>query len=196
MTISHDFISDLGAHRDELYSRALAIASADPQAVGLRPSAIHSRAEVILQSAVRETFAQFEKDPSSHLDPFEAVQEHLPLLPATQNWVGEGWGAMPADIWARLVAAIQIEAAHSTHSKAINPSSVLLDPLLAPKKPAAPDDLEGLGLLPEYRFFLVAAIAILIAIFLTIYLLTRSPAANHADAPEPPPTTSPDTETR
>jgi len=187
--ISHDFISELDAHRDDLYSRALAAASAAPEAAGLSPSAIHIRAEVILQSAIRETFAQCERD--ADLIPFEAVQQHLPPLPTTQSVV-----PMPADIWARLVAAIQVEAARLSHSKGINPDSVLLspDPLLAPKKPGAPDPIEGLGLLPEYRFFFAAAIAIIVAIVLTIYLLTRS-GGGEPNLPIEAPETQPATQT-
>ena len=186
MTIANNFISDLDAHRDDLYSRALAAASADPHAAGLSPSALHIRAEVLLQSAIRETFAQFEKVPD--INPFQEIARHLPKI---ENQISEGEKIenhpMPADIWARLVTAIQVEADRSTHANAINPDSVPLnpDPLLAPRKPAVPDDLEGLGLLPEYRFLLAGVIAILVAIILTIYILTRTPTPSPHTSPAP-----------
>ncbi|MCL2646260.1 MAG: hypothetical protein FWD61_04535 [Phycisphaerales bacterium] len=194
MIISNDFIFDLAAHRDDLYARALAIVSADPHAAGLSPAARYIRAEVVLHSAVRETFGQCEKD--SHLNPFQEVQQHLPEIETQKSGGGKIENqVMPADVWARLVAAIQVEAARLAHSKAVNPDAVLLnpDPLLAPKKTVSPDDFEGLGLLPEYRFFLVGIIAILIAIIFTIYLLTRpAPKATHVDAPETQSATVPD----
>ncbi len=89
---------------------------------------------------------------------------------------------MPADVWARLSAAIQIEAAKSTVGSALNPNSLLSpDPLLAPRRASILDDSEAFDLSPPSRFMLASAIAILIGIALTIYILTR---------PSPPPSTT------
>ena len=90
--------------------------------------------------------------------------------------------AMPADVWARLSAAIQLEAARLTKSAggvaALNPDSVLLspDPLLAPKKSSWMDDSEAFDLSPPSRFMLASAIALMIGVALTIYILTRPPS--------------------
>jgi hypothetical protein len=190
-TLSHKFITALDPHRDHLYSLALASVAAAPAAQGISPSALNARAEVALQSALRETFAHFEKD---HLiDPAAEIEKSLAASPKIENRKSGGGKIendfMPADIWARLVAAVQVEAARSAHSSAINPDSVLLspDPLLAPKKSAADGDPDGLDLSPPSRFLLAGAIAILIAIILTIYLLTRPmnapPAMRPAGSP-------------
>ena len=71
---------------------------------------------------------------------------------------------MPADVWARLAAAVQVEAAKSSHSSALNPDSVLLrpDPMLAPKKAKAreADDFDLAS--PSRLFMLLGAVPALI----------------------------------
>jgi hypothetical protein len=78
-------------------------------------------------------------------------------------------------VWARLTAAIQVDAARSLGSRAVNPDSVLLspDPLLAPKKQAGPDD-DAFDLSPPSRFLLATAIAVCVGIALTVYIVSRN----------------------
>jgi hypothetical protein len=85
---------------------------------------------------------------------------------------------MPADVWARLAAAVQIEAARSTNSKALNPDSVLLrpDPLLAPKKAAPRRESEPYELTSPSRLITAGVVMLLAGLIVTVYILTR-PAA-------------------
>jgi hypothetical protein len=159
-TLSYKFLHALEPVRDRLYALAAATESSP------------ANAEVLLQKSTRTLFANFIEDPSldvptrleKSLSP-DAASPALPPPPA----------AMPADVWARLAAAVQVEAAKSNASLAINPDSVLLspDPLLAPKKPGTGDDPDGFDLSSPSRFMLACIIALFIGITLTIYILTR-----------------------
>ena len=83
---------------------------------------------------------------------------------------------MSAATWARLAAAVQIEAAKLPGAKALNPDSVLLfpDPLLAPRKPKPHlDQFDPLDLSPTSRFVTGALIALVLGLAVTIYLTTR-----------------------
>src|SRR5690348_366647 len=115
MTLANDFVLALDQHRDRLFQRASAAALASPTANGLSPSAITARAEVLLQSALRETFAAYEKDHA--INAAGEIENKLPAGPSptpapieNQNSKIEN-DVMPADIWARLVATVQVEAA-------------------------------------------------------------------------------------
>lgn len=169
-SLSHQFIRSLDEPRDRLYTLALARESSPV------------KAEAALQKAVRTLFVAFAEDPSLDI-PAALEKSFEPATPAAAPPVP---AAMPADVWARLAAAIQIEAARTAAAhegkldaagapgkSAINPDSVLLnpDPLLAPKKTAVDD--EGFDLSPSSRFVMAAGIAILIGIALTIYIVTR-----------------------
>jgi hypothetical protein len=148
----------LEAGRDRLYALALG------------REATPAKAEVLLQRSTRTLFARFIEDPAldvpAHL---ETLLNLDPTLPSSAPV------PMPADVWARLAAAVQVEAAKSNASLAINPDSVLLspDPLLAPKRPGAGDEPDGFDLSSPSRFVLACVIAIFIGITLSIYILTR-----------------------
>jgi hypothetical protein len=145
------------------------------------PAQLTLKIESLLHAAVREAFAVIEKNHDA--DVWSAVEAAMTARGATT--AGSAGLPMPADLWARLVATVQIEAARSANTRAINPDSVLLspDPLLAPKKSLAPDDADGFDLAPSTRFLLAALLAILIAITVTIYFLTRS--TGETTAPQP-----------
>src|SRR5206468_10852984 len=110
----------LAPTRDRLYSLAL----------GRAASA--AAAESLLQRTARQLFHKLTADP--FLNVACAMENALLAKPAGASAQEET--AMPADVWARLAAAIQLEAASSAHTGALHPDSVLLqpDPLLAPKK--------------------------------------------------------------
>ena len=217
--LSHLFLTAVAPARDHLYALAVAGAPA------LTPSA---KLEAVLQKAFRLSFAAYLQDPS--LDPVRDIEGHLtPTAATVQPFATQAApsaadpapAVMPADLWARLHAAVQIEAAQShvagagaivarggaagsagtagaggggggTRGVVLNPDSVLLvpDPLLAPKKTAKRDDIEGFDLSTPSRFLLAAGIAIVIGVLLTIYIMSRPPtgprnAASPASASAP-----------
>jgi hypothetical protein len=162
MALSNTFITDITERRDRLYGAAVRVVSAEGQ---LTPAATAAKAEAALVKATRAAFAAYAQDQA--LDPVGAIEKEL-----------GGAGAempMPADVWARLTAAIQVDAARSLGSRAVNPDSVLLspDPLLAPKKQAGPDD-DAFDLSPPSRFLLATAIAVCVGIALTVYIVSRN----------------------
>lgn len=156
---SQTFILGLEPQRDRLYARACAASRSAPAA------------ESLLQAATRKAFAEVLKDPETQ--PVAAVERELP--PAENPPAA----AMPADTWARLAAAVQIEAARTGGAKALNPDHVLLspDPLLAPKKaPRDADLLEGLNLSPASLFMIATITAMVLGVLLTVYIITRPSA--------------------
>ncbi len=177
-TLSHTFIETLEGPRDGLYARALAKAGT---AAG---------AEAWLLERVRVVFGEFERNEVT--DVTAAMERGL-------ERVGGGMGAgdtpMPADVWTRLAAAVQVEAARSNHSSAINPDSVLLrpDPLLAPKK-SRPKNDEEYDLASPSRVMWMVGTALLVGLLATIYIVTRPPrpqATTHPAGPEIPVATQP-----
>jgi hypothetical protein len=165
-TLSSKFILALEPARDHLYTLALAREQTP------------AKAESALQKSVRTLFPDFVKDSSLNLSAAMEVTLTPPASPLTANATPLTPQYMPADVWARLAAAIQLTAATSiptTGTHALNPDSVLLspDPLLAPKKPAPFDDDDVPA---PSRFLFASTIALVIGIALTIYILTR-PAA-------------------
>jgi hypothetical protein len=167
-TLSSKFILALEPARDHLYTLALAREQSP------------AKAEAALQKSVRTLFAGFVKDTSLNLPAAMEVTLAPPASPLTPNPTPVAPEFMPADVWARLAAAIQLTAATSiptTGTHALNPDSVLLspDPLLAPKKPAPFDDDD---IPAPSRFLFASTVALLIGVALTIYILTR-PAARH-----------------
>ncbi|MGN6369929.1 MAG: hypothetical protein ACTHN5_16860 [Phycisphaerae bacterium] len=174
-TLANKFILALEPVRDQLYTAAL----------GVEGSA--AKAEAALQRAVRGLFPEFVKSPG--MDVAAAMGKTL------GGAAGGGAVAttefMPADVWARLAAAVQLTAAQvrpegeGTH--ALNPDSVLLspDPLLAPKKPAPfeEDDLPA-----PSRFFVTSVIAVALGVILSVYILTR-PAGRATTQPASAPAT-------
>jgi hypothetical protein len=189
-TLSHRFIAALDSQRDQVWAMATApTPEAGTEGAAAQLAVTTGKIEATLHAAIREAFAAVEKDQAQ--DPWHAMQQALAARgitsppPAPAQPAGDASAApvaptaMPADVWARLVADVQVQAARSAHTRAINPDSVLLspDPLLAPRKITAPDDAEGFDLSPSSRFMLAAVIAVIIGIGLTIYLLTRPTAA-------------------
>jgi hypothetical protein len=164
MALSHTFITAITEPRDRLYGAAVRAVSVEAQ---LTPAAISAKAEAALAKATRATFAAYAQDQA--VDPVGGIEKELGAAGAG------GEVAMPADVWARLTAAVQVDAARSLGSRAVNPDSVLLspDPLLAPKKQAGPDD-DAFDLSPPSRFLLATAIAVCVGIALTVYIVSRN----------------------
>jgi hypothetical protein len=165
MALSHTFIAGITEGRDRLYGAAVGAVSGEGT---LTAAAVAAKAEAALVKATRAAFVAYAQDPG--IEPAGAVEKEL------GGKVVEG-AAMPADVWARLTAAVQVDAARSLGSKALNPDSVLLspDPLLAPKKQAGVDD-DAFDLSPPSRFLLATGIAVLVGVMLTIYIVTRGPS--------------------
>ena len=172
-TLSNKFILALEPARDRLYTLALAAGGSA------------AKAEAALQTGVRGVFPDFAKDAGMNVA--GAMESAVGGAGAA---VGGGQEFMPADVWARLAAAVQLTAAQvrpaeGTH--ALNPDSVLLspDPLLAPKKPAVfeDDDLPA-----PSRFLVTSVIAVVLGVVLSVYILTR-PAAQPATRPASAPAT-------
>ena len=159
------FIEILDLRRDVIYAQAGA-AGAPPQV------------ETILQHAVRRAYRTYVQEATPENDLADLVGRYIreqtgpPVSPAPEPM------AMPADIWARLVAAVQIEAARL--GGVVEQSMLAYDPLLAPRKKIITDEesIEGLNLSPWTRFVVAAAIVLIIGIVATIILTTRRmPAA-------------------
>ena len=146
-------------------------------------------ASAALLQAARELFDQYAKDAGVRDVPAAMAQA---LGGSTGGEATPGESVMPADVWARLAAAVQTEAARSRHDKALNPDSVLLrpDPLLAPKKSARREDAEPFDLASPGRLLFAAGLVVLAGVVVTAYILTRpattatspSPGRGHADS--------------
>ena len=185
------FIGLLDPQRDGLYTRALA-------ATG---SAVN--AETCIQRAVRGAFREFVQGQSPREFP-AWVQRHLEEQIKAMAAPGLSAGAtapaapsadaMPADVWARLAAAIQIESV-KIHGATEEGDEALLayDPLLVPKKKSPPgDDLsDGLNLSPWSRFVVAATIVLIIGVVATVVLTTRHAPPEGQTATTQPATTQP-----
>jgi hypothetical protein len=167
-SISQRFIRALETDRDRLYVEALSVAKSPAEAEGLLQKTLRAGFHTYAEGHMPVDFHAWihqQLYATAHATPPAAPIEP----PAAQ--------AMPADIWARLAAGVQIEAAKSGASKALNPDSVLLspDPLLAPKKRSPIDDLpDGLNLSPTSRFVLAVAVALVVGISFSLYYCTRT----------------------
>ena len=163
---SQSFILALALARDRLFTRARGAGGGTP-----------ATAEATLQTAIRQAFPAALADAAQ--DPVALVESHLPAASVSTI------EPMPAEVWARVAAAVQIQAARSAGSPGLNPDHVLLspDPLLAPKKIQRETDFfEGLDLSPASRFVVATVVALVIGIALTLYISTRK---------QPPPNTQP-----
>lgn len=170
---SHRCIELLEADRDALYSTAQSCAAPED-------------AESLLQQAVRQVFKDFVEKKVSERD---FPRQVIDVLQRNRAGPPEGvelqtiqTAVMPAAAWARLTAAVQIEAARL--GGAAEQSMLAYDPLLAPKKKKSADDdlAEGFNLSPWTRFVVAAAIVLFIGIVASIILTTRGdrePAASH-----------------
>ncbi len=180
---SHRCIELLEADRDVLYSTAQSCAAPD-------------YAESLLQQAVRQVFKEFVEQKVSERDfPQQVIavlQRNRTVSPESTRLQTVNAGVMPAGAWARLTAAVQIEAARL--GGAAEQSMLAYDPLLAPKKKKSSDDdlVEGFNLSPWTRFVVAAAIVLFIGIVASIILTTHAeskPAANPSAASMPRGTT-------
>ncbi len=171
---SRRFLELLEVHRNELY--ALAIQGGTPAAT-----------ETALQRGIRSAFREFARNAAPREGQVEWLANHIQAelgqRPASAPAPTPDM-TMPADVWARLAAAIQIEAA--ALGGADEQSMLAYDPLLAPqkKKVGPDDDLEGLNLSPWTRFVIATAIVLFIGIVATIILTTHhAPATTQAGGP-------------
>jgi hypothetical protein len=157
-TLSHQFITALLGPRDRLYGLALAKAGSP------------AGAESLLEQALREAFRAAAKGTVTDMP--GAVEQHLT---GNDTQTEAQPAAMPADVWARLAAAVQVEAAASSHDAALHPDSVLLrpDPMLAPKKGRGRVERSDFDLTTPKRFWTVVGLAVLLGVIMTVYLLTR-----------------------
>ncbi len=148
-------------------------------------------AETALQRGIRSAFREYVRNEAPRDNQMLWLVQHIH---AELGEVSASTTAaatelpMPADVWARLAAAIQIEAA--TLGGADEQSMLAYDPLLAPRKKTsgADDTIEGLNLSPWTRFVIATAIVLFIGIVATIILTTH-----HAGPSTMPAATSPAT---
>jgi hypothetical protein len=150
---SQQFIAEIEPQRDSLYSRALSLAAS--------PAAAESTLIAAVCRAWGAVIANDQKQP---------VAAIAALLPATGEIAP---AAMPADVWARVTAAIQLEASRTGGASSLAEGHILLkpDPLLAPKK--IKRTAVRAGMAPMYRFILAAAIVVVLAVSLTVYIMRR-----------------------
>jgi len=99
--------------------------------------------------------------------------------------------AMPADVWARLCAAIQIDAAQQMGGKAVHLEGTSMpDPVLAPKKHVIKRDPEDMmNLSPAGRFLLGAGLVLIAGLWFTLYLRNTDRAISAATRAASQPTT-------
>jgi hypothetical protein len=83
--------------------------------------------------------------------------------------------AMPADVWARVAAAVQMDAAASADAQALPAESELLkpDPMLAPKKRKARDQEESFDVASPRRLLVMLAVVLLAGVAVTLYIVMR-----------------------
>jgi len=168
MPVSQQFIVAMEPHRDRLYTLALALAASP------------AGAESLLHRTVHEAISLYAgKNGTSFPEWFERLlREQAPQATPAPGAPEE---PMPAALWARIHAAVQVEAAK--RGGVAGQSLLSYDPLLAPKKQAPPDDdSDLLNLSPTTRFILAGTVALVFAIAMTIILTTR-----HGDRPSPAP---------
>ena len=164
-TLSHKFIEALAGPRDRLYGLALAGAGTP------------AGAEAALQRTAREVFCEVARDVV--VDVAAAMEKALTAAAAP----GAGGAAavnaaeapMPADVWARLAAAVQVE------------------PMLAPKKTRPRGDDAEFDVSSPARLMMLLGGAVLVGLVVTLYIMTRpgapraAPAPGVSSAPAPPP---------
>lgn len=189
-SISQRFIAELVPVRDQLFADALARVGP-----GVSGEQARASAESLLLKAVRQVFQQYATLAGGGGvvvigGVLVAMRQEL-MTPETAAAHAPPTEPMSAATWARLAAAVQIEAATLPGAKALNPDSVLLfpDPLLAPKKPKPQlDQFDPLDLSPTSRFVTGALIALVLGLAVTIFLTTRR---HTHSVPEPLPATEP-----
>jgi hypothetical protein len=183
-TLSHKFIEALAVPRDRLYAQALVIS----------PNA--AAAEAALQNAVGAVFHEFAKD--AFLDIPAAMEKALSNAPhtAAPDSSAPSASIMPADVWARLAATVQLEASRSDHAQALHPDSDLLqpDPILAPKKGRPRAEPPEFDVSSPGRLFMFLGAAVFVGLAATVYILTRPaglpPATTSRAATTPSATTA------
>ncbi len=176
-TLSQKFLQALAPPRDAIYRLAL-LKSGTPGA-----------AEAALQESARAVFRDFSGEkirdiPAALEKSLSGVPAQTGAPPAAEQNPEAPGAVMPADVWARLSAAVQIEAASSADSRAINSDSVLLrpDPLLAPKK-SKPREEEDFDLTSPSRLFTLLGAVLLVGVLVTVYIMTRPASRPPAAAP-------------
>jgi hypothetical protein len=177
------FIELLEAHRNTLYAVAC-------------KGGTSSVVETALQRGIRSAFREYARNQAPRDGQVQWLADHIKAElgePAATAAADPAETAMPADVWARLAAAIQIEAA--ALGGADEQSMLAYDPLLAPKKKksGADDNIEGLNLSPWTRFVIATAIVLFIGIVASIILTTHHSASPSTQAAKSTavPTTSP-----
>jgi hypothetical protein len=180
-TLSHKFIEALSVPRDRLYAKALV------------NSTSVAAAETALQRAAGSVFQEFAKD--VFLDVPSAMEQALGNAPPPGDAPDSAPAAasvMPADVWARLAAAVQLEASRSDHAQALHPDSDLLkpDPILAPKKGRPRAEPPDFDVSSPGRLFMFVGAAVFVGLALTVYIMTR-PSNRPPSATSPAPASAP-----
>ena len=155
---------------------------AKDQFYSLASGAGAKQAELCLQRCVREVFQQFHTQKVSPADVVSQIDLQIRASQAGAQVAAPQVVPMPAAVWARLVAAVQIDAARL--GGVAEQSMLAYDPLLAPqKKKTGDDNIEGLNLSPWSRFVVAAAIVLIVGITASLILTTHS--APHPSTTQP-----------
>ena len=163
--LAQKFMHEMEGTRDRVYG--LAVLRAGP-----------GGAEGVVVGAARELFAKYAKE--GVRDVGRAMEAAIGnAAAATPAAEGEA-PVMPADVWARVAAAVQQEGAKSSITTALHPESVLLkpDPLLAPrKKSSAKQAREEFDLGSPSGLLVAGVVVVLIGAAVTAYVMTRPAGA-------------------
>ncbi|MGC8559593.1 MAG: hypothetical protein ACP5O1_02835 [Phycisphaerae bacterium] len=173
---SKAFLDIIDPAKDQLYS--------------LASGAGAKQAELCLQRCVREVFQRFHTQQVSPADVVAQIDLQIRASQSDAQNAAIPAVPMPAAVWARLVAAVQIDAARL--GGVAEQSMLAYDPLLAPqKKKTGDDNVEGLNLSPWSRFIVAAAIVLTVGITASLILTTHSAPPSNATQPATRPASQP-----
>lgn len=131
-----------------------------------------NHAELCLQRCARDVFEQFHNQVVGPADVISRIEAQIQASQTSSASPATDTVPMPAAVWARMVAAVQIDAARL--GGVAEQSMLDYDPLLAPQKKKPNDEgAEGLNLSPWSRFVIAAAIVLTVGIAASIILTTR-----------------------
>ncbi len=131
-----------------------------------------NQTEICLQRCAREVFQLFHHQDIGPADIITHIEVRIRASQTRPDDTTADAAPMPAAVWARLVAAVQIDAARL--GGVTEQSMLHYDPLLAPQKKKINDDSsEGLNLSPWSRFVVAAAIVLTVGIAASLILTTR-----------------------
>jgi hypothetical protein len=166
-TLSQKFLESVRGSRDVLYAAA---------AAGRGGTA--REAEDTLIAVARQVVVASQEKPTDIPAAIEKELRRDTVVPVVVPPAGSAEAepvVMPADVWARFAAAVQMEAAASANAQALHAESELLkpDPMLAPKKRKVRDQEEAFDVASPRRLAIMIGAVVLAGLVITIYIVTR-----------------------